>query len=57
MEIIETPVFTKQIDKLLSTEDYRAFQLALSLNPESGDLSPEQLKLLSDLVRQYLGET
>lgn len=51
MEIIETPVFTKQIDKLLSTEDYRAFQLALSLNPESGDLSPEQLKVLSDLVR------
>ena len=38
MEIIETPVFTEQIAKLLNDEDYRAFQIALALNPESGDL-------------------
>jgi len=38
MEIIETPVFTEQITKLLTAEDYRAFQVALALNPESGDL-------------------
>jgi hypothetical protein len=38
MEIIETPIFTEQITKLLRDEDYRAFQIALALNPESGDL-------------------
>jgi len=38
MEIIETPVFTEQITTLLSDEDYRAFQNALALNPESDDL-------------------
>lgn len=38
MEIIETPIFTEQITELLQDEDYRAFQIALALNPESGDL-------------------
>lgn len=38
MEIIETLIFTEQITKLLSDDDYRAFQMALALNPESGDL-------------------
>lgn len=38
MEFIETPVFTKLITKLISSEDYHLLQLQLSIRPESGDL-------------------
>jgi hypothetical protein len=34
----ETPVFTKQITKLLSDEEYRELQQELSFNPAAGDL-------------------
>lgn len=35
---IETPIFTAQISGLLPDEDYHAFQIALALRPDSGDL-------------------
>lgn len=34
----ETPVFTKQVRKLLDEKSYRLLQLQLLSNPESGDL-------------------
>ena len=40
MQFIETPSFTSEIQKLLSDEEYRAFQIALSFRPEQGDLIP-----------------
>ncbi len=36
MEFIETPIFTRQIDQLLTPENYRAFQNALLEHPEAG---------------------
>jgi mRNA-degrading endonuclease RelE of RelBE toxin-antitoxin system len=38
MLFIETPIFTKAIEDLMSDEDYVALQEALILNPELGDL-------------------
>lgn len=40
MEFIETSLFTAEISKLLSHEEYRAFQIALTLRPEQGDVIP-----------------
>lgn len=40
MEIIETTVFTKQVQAALSAEQYRALQLHLILRPDAGDLIP-----------------
>jgi len=38
LSFTETPVFTKQIDSLLTDDEYRDLQQALILNPEAGDL-------------------
>jgi len=38
MEFVETPIFTKQILKLLSEESYREFQNEVFQNPEIGKL-------------------
>ena len=38
MVIKETPVFTKQVDKLLDAESYRLLQLRLVQDPETGAL-------------------
>jgi len=38
MEFIETPVFTKAIEKHLEHEEYRALQLSLILRPRQGAL-------------------
>lgn len=38
MRLVETPVFSRKIDALLSPEDYRSLQLALVLRPEWGAL-------------------
>ena len=38
MLFIETPVFTKQIKSLMNDEVYAAFQHALAVAPDSGDL-------------------
>jgi hypothetical protein len=38
VELIETPIFTRQITSLLSDEGYRAFQSWIVVNPELGPL-------------------
>jgi DNA-binding transcriptional regulator YiaG len=38
MVFIETPVFTRQVQELLSDEAYSAFQWYLALNPGAGDV-------------------
>jgi len=38
--IIETTIFTRQVQTLLSDEEYRQLQLALVLSPEMGALIP-----------------
>jgi hypothetical protein len=40
MELIETPVFTRQVLTALSDEEYRALQLHLVLQPDAGDVIP-----------------
>jgi hypothetical protein len=40
MRFVETPIFTKVIDRLLEQEDYRALQIALMLRPEQGPVIP-----------------
>lgn len=36
MRVVETPVFTKAIDRLIDDEAYRGLQVALMLRPEQG---------------------
>ena len=38
MVFIETPVFTRQVQELLSDEAYSAFQWYMALNPRAGDV-------------------
>lgn len=40
MWFVETPVFSDQLYGLLSDDEYRALQLALTLRPEQGKLVP-----------------
>ena len=40
MLFVETPVFTRELQDLMSDDDYRALQSALLLRPEAGDLIP-----------------
>lgn len=40
MELIETSLFTKQVEASLSDEEYRALQLHLVLHPDVGDVMP-----------------
>ena len=40
MRFIETPVFTRELQGLLSDDDYRSLQLALLLRPDAGALIP-----------------
>lgn len=40
MEFIETPIFTSQVEELLSDDEYRGLQLALVLRPEQGSVIP-----------------
>ncbi|MBU4342535.1 MAG: type II toxin-antitoxin system RelE/ParE family toxin [Candidatus Omnitrophica bacterium] len=40
MEIIETPIFTRRIAKILSDEEYSELQWALIINPEAGAIIP-----------------
>lgn len=40
MEFIETSVFTKQIQQMLSEDSYRLLQEEIVLNPQVGDLIP-----------------
>ena len=38
MVFIETPVFTRQVQELLSDEAYSAYQWYMALNPRAGDV-------------------
>ena len=38
MKIIETPIFTKKINSLLTDEEYRKLQNELVFNPEKGKI-------------------
>ncbi len=38
MRVVETPIFTKIITRLLDDEDYRSLQIALMLRPEQGPI-------------------
>lgn len=40
MEIVETPVFTRQVRSELSADEYRLLQLHLVEHPEAGALIP-----------------
>jgi mRNA-degrading endonuclease RelE of RelBE toxin-antitoxin system len=40
MVIIETPIFTKTIQSLMSEDDYRQLQSALVIRPDMGNLIP-----------------
>jgi mRNA-degrading endonuclease RelE of RelBE toxin-antitoxin system len=41
MEIIETSIFTRQVQQLLTQDEYRLLQIALLQHPESGDVIPQ----------------
>ena len=41
MAFIETPTFTRQVEELLSDEEYRGLQNKLAEDPETGDLIKE----------------
>ena len=40
MELIETPIFTKQVRTAFPDDEYRELQLYLVLRPDVGDLIP-----------------
>ncbi len=40
MEIVETSVFTRQVVKLLSDDEYRLLQVALTVRPNLGPIIP-----------------
>ena len=40
MELIETPIFTRQVDDKLSDEEYRLLQLHLIEHPDAGAIIP-----------------
>jgi hypothetical protein len=40
MVIVETSIFTRQVQALLDDDDYRRLQMTLVLRPEAGDLIP-----------------
>ena len=40
MEIIETPTFTRQVENLLTDDDYHRLQIALANRPDRGDIIP-----------------
>ena len=40
MELIETPIFSKQLEATWSDEEYRVFQLHLILRPDTGAIIP-----------------
>ena len=40
MEFIETSIFTKRIQALLTDEDYQALQQVLAENPKAGEVIP-----------------
>ncbi|MGC9350928.1 MAG: hypothetical protein ACP5D3_02980 [Sulfurovum sp.] len=46
MEIVETSVYTEDIVKILSDEEYQELQKFLVTHPKSEDLTPKQIDIL-----------
>jgi hypothetical protein len=44
MRFIETPIFTREVEKFLNDEEYRSLQLALVFRPDQGKLIPDGKK-------------
>lgn len=40
MHFIETPIFTKLVEKILTEEEYRSLQVSLVIDPKRGALIP-----------------
>lgn len=40
MELVETPIFARQVDKHLSPDEYRVLQLHLVQHPDAGAIIP-----------------
>ncbi len=40
VQLIETPLFTRQVRALLTDEEYRSLQLSVAEHPETGDVIP-----------------
>jgi hypothetical protein len=40
VRFVETPLFTRDVDRLLSKEEFRSLQMALLFRPEQGALIP-----------------
>jgi hypothetical protein len=51
---VETPIFTRQLVKLMPDEEYRVLQWSLVLRPDQADLTTEQVKILRKFVREEL---
>lgn len=41
MRFIETPIFTREVEKFLNDEEYRSLQLALVFRPDQGNVIPD----------------
>ena len=56
MRFIETPVFTEDIERELSLEEYRKLQLTLLFRPAQGNdqenLTPKQVTTLRRLIKE-----
>ena len=46
MRIIETPIFTKRVQEILTEDEYRLFQFKLIENPEAGNIIPGSAGIL-----------
>ena len=54
MVIIETPIFTRQIQAILSDEEYRLLQVHLVNKPDVGKVIPGSGGLRKVIEREYL---
>jgi len=65
MRFVETPIFTRQVGKLLEDEEYRSlviyygeknnetfYMLLANTKSKQEDLTPEQVKVLIKLVKE-----
>jgi len=48
MEIVETSIYTQDIIKLLSDEEYQELQKFLAEHPKAGDVIPASKKVLEN---------
>lgn len=53
---IEAPIFSKQVYKYLSDDEYAALQWGLALRPESGKIIPRSGEVLENSAGLQQGE-